>query len=164
MKKFLKYFFIIVLALTLIFFSLGLIFCPVTYTNEVKVKSSNEHAFTVFMDMSKMPKWMNGFKKMELVDGFPFMKGSVYRLTLVQKGKEYVMTETLTGIKVFREFDFTIENDVLVNEVQILFAEQDGQTTITVKNKVKGKNIFWRSMFVMSKGYLKNTQQEMYEA
>ena len=164
MKKFLKYFFIVLFVLVLIFFSLGAIFSSVSYTNEVKVKSTNEHAFTVFADMSKMPKWMEGFKKMELLEGFPFMKGSVYRLTLVQKGREYVMTETLTGIKVFKEFDFTLENEVLYNDAQMLFTEKDGQTTITVKNKIRGKNIFWRSMFVLSKGYMMNKQQEMYES
>ena len=49
------------------------------------------------------------------------------------------------------------------NDIEIVFTSKGQRTLITAHNKVSGKNIFWKSLFVVSKSYFKNVQQKSYE-
>ena len=161
--KFIKRIFIFLIFLAVAFFSLGFLFPSYSFDSSVTVNSPLVHSFPVFTDISKMPKWMNGFRKIESISGLPFQLGSKWKLTITKDGKDEVMIQTFTQYKKFEEFSFIIENDMFSNDVHIIFSEKDGKTIITVHNKFSGKNMFWRSAFVFAHGRIKDSQQEIYD-
>jgi hypothetical protein len=52
---------------------------------------------------------------------------------------------------------------VLNSDVDIRFTPSAQGTIITVNNKVTGKNILWRSLFVFTASYFKSESQKMYD-
>jgi hypothetical protein len=164
MKKFIKYTLIIVLLLTAVFFSLGIFVPEVKMENSVEVNSSVHHSFAVFENVNKMKEWMPGFKSIELTSGLPFMPKSTYRLVLEQDGRTIEMKETLIAIKTNRLFSFTLENEHVFSEVEVRFSGDDKKTVIAATTKIRGQNLFWRSMVVLGKGNIRTKQQEMYDA
>jgi hypothetical protein len=163
-KKFIRYALIVLLVITVVFFSLGFFKPQLTLQNTVEVKSSLNHSFAVFENVNKMKDWMPGFKSIELTGGLPFMPGSTYKLVMDDNGKRIEMKETLTALRTNEIFSFTLENDVVYSEVVVHFSGDDKRTTITADTKISGKNMFWRSMLVFAKGSIADKQQKMYEA
>src|ERR1051326_8013343 len=113
MKKFVKYFLAFLLLVTIVFFSLGLLFPSFTFENKIEVERPVSHAYAVFENMGYMKSWMPGFKSIDLLSGTPLMKGSSMKVVLVQEGKEYDMIKTLTEVYKDSLFAFTMDNEVL---------------------------------------------------
>lgn len=160
LKKILLYLLVFIVVFAAIFFLIGVLNPSYSYQTKVEVAKPREQAWKLFMDESKTGEWLEGFKSFETVSGAPGKEGSVFRMTIVKDGQEFVMTETMTAIRAPEHYAFTLENDVLTNLVDIRFAESGGKTTITSDEKVTGKNIFWRSLFYWFRSTFQNGSQE----
>jgi len=163
MKKFFRYSLIVSGILFIVFISLGLIRPEVSYQNSIKVNSSAEEAFEIFMDTSIMEQWINGLKKIELTEGGMNRPGSKWKLYIEENGSTFVMNETLTAYEENRRFAFVLENEVMITDVDIRFTPSHQGTIITADNNVRGRNIFWRSLFFLSASYFRNSGQEVYD-
>lgn len=163
MKNSLKYVFFLFIVIVIVFFSLGFFIPVISFQNKVLVNKPIDLSFETFTDVSKMKDWFAGFKNIEWLSGFPGEIGNQWALTVVQNGKEYIMIQTITGFKVNELFAFHLENKILDSDVQIYFSSKNNITEITVDNKIEGKNIYWKSLFVFTQLYFKNKQQENYE-
>jgi uncharacterized protein YndB with AHSA1/START domain len=159
-KKVLLYLLVFIILLVGLFFLIGALNPSYSYQTKVEINKPREQTWKIFMDESKAGEWMEGFKSFETVSGAPGKEGSVFRLTIVQEGKEFVMTETNTTVREPEQYSFVLENDVLTNVIDIRLAESGGKTTITSDEKVTGKNIFWKSLFVWFHSTFKNGSQE----
>lgn len=164
MKKFVKYFSIFLVVITIVFFALGMFIPSFTFKNKIQVNSPIGHTFAVFENVNKMKDWMPGFKSIALTGGLPFMPGSTYDLVLVQDGKEMVMKETLTALRTNDIFSFSLDNDVLHTDVSVHFTANGDKTDITAESMIEGKGMFWKSMMVFAKGSIIQKQQAMYDA
>ncbi len=149
--------------LTIAFFSIGFISPEVTYENKVLVNKSIAHSFRVFNNPNKLKEWITGFKKISHVSGFPNEVGSQWELTIVDNGEEMTMIEEVTAYELDRLFAFKLDNDVLTTYVEIRFEKVASGTAIVVKNRVIGKNIFFKSLFPLYKSYFEETTQVEYE-
>jgi carbon monoxide dehydrogenase subunit G len=159
-KKIILYLFLLLILLIAVFFVIGILNPSYAYQTSVEVNKPRDQAWTLFMDESKTGEWLEGFKSFETVSGAPGKEGSVFRLTIVQEGKEFVMTETNTTVREPEQYSFKLDNDVLTNLVDIRLAESGGKTTITSNENVTGKNIFWKSLFFWFHSTFKNGSQE----
>jgi hypothetical protein len=164
MRKFIKYTVIIVLLITVVFFSLGFFVPELNMKNTVEVRSPIGHSFAVFENVNKMKDWMPGFKSIELTGGLPFMPNSTYKLVTEENGRRMEMKETLIALQTNEIFSFTLENDQIYSEVQVHFSGGPDKTIISAETKIRGQNMFWRSMLVFAKGTIMEKQQQMYEA
>lgn len=159
-KKIILYLFVFIILLVALFFILGFANPTLSYQTSVEVNKPRDQAWKLFMDETKTGEWIEGFKSFETVSGAPGKEGSVFRMTIVKDGQEFVMTETNTTVREPEQYSFTLENDVLTNVVDVRLAESSGKTTITSDEKITGKNIFWKSLFFWFYSTFKNGSQE----
>ena len=163
MKKVLRFIVIGIFALAIIFFSLGLFIPAFSFDNVVEVNRPVEKAFAEFNDVSNMYKWIPGFQFIEPISGWPNEVGSKWKLVVKEEEERIELIETITAYKKNEVFAFNLSNEMMSEDVEIVFTSKGKNTIITAHNKVNGKNIFWKSLFVVSKSYFKNAQQESYE-
>lgn len=159
-KKILLYLLVFILVLVALFFIIGWANPTVAFQTKVEIDKPREQAWKLFMDESKTGEWLEGFKSYETVSGAPGKEGSVFRITIVQDGQEFVVTETNTTVRPPEQYSFVVENDVLTSVVDVHLAESGGKTILTSDEKVTGKNIFWRSLFFWFKSMFQNSSQQ----
>lgn len=138
-------------ALILIFFSIGAFIEEFDYQTETLVNADRNTTFAVFSDPSNTAKWLPGFIRFESVKGAPMTEGSQWKLVMIHNGEEMEMLETVNTIVPGKQFSFTLENEMLVNEVDIHFKQQQDKTLIVSNNTVKPKGLFWRSLLPLFK-------------
>jgi hypothetical protein len=146
------------------FLLIGVIWPSIRYENKIEIDRTAQETFAQFNDSAKMKNWITGLKDLKMVNGNWNDLGSKYQIVVEQEETTYIMYETLTGIVPGKLYAFVLENDVLINEVEIRFAQKNpGTTELVIKNKVRGKNIFWRSLFPFFKGLFKKSDLENYQ-
>ena len=89
--KFLKYTLIFVVVLVLLFFGKGLLTPTISYENEITVNKSAKEAWAVMNDETNLPKWIEGFKRVEPVSGTPNTVGAVSNVYVEDQGQEMVI-------------------------------------------------------------------------
>jgi uncharacterized protein YndB with AHSA1/START domain len=162
MKLTLKYIGIGIVVVILSFIAMGLLHPTIEYESRTEIKAPIEKTFSLFNDTALMKNWMPGFSSITNISGNANEVGSKWKLVLVQKEEVYNMTETVTAFEKNKQFAFDMDNDVLVSNNNIAFSGDSTKTIIVAKTKVKGKNIFFRSMFVFSKPYFQEQQDLIY--
>lgn len=162
MKKFLKYFLIIVAALLLIFLLIGIIKPTQEYTTSVTVNAPVEKTFAIFMDTSRFREWMPIFSKMELLSGNPNEAGSKWKMHFHERGQDIIMMETVTTYKTNQVFAFNLQNEVINSDNEVLFTPKGNSTQITAHCKSEGGNIIWKSLFVFFTPGMKQQSQQIY--
>jgi hypothetical protein len=147
--KVLKWTLGIVLGLVVCFFMIGVVKPEINYTTSIAVNSTAKEAFRVYNDVSKMAKWLEGFKGITLIKGLPYHTESEYEVIMEVDGKLMKMKETIIAIERNALFAYLLENEMLWCETEVYFKEENGHTEITAVNRVKGKSALWRSLFVL---------------
>jgi len=150
-------------ALVLIFFSIGAFIEKINYQTETLVNADRKTTFAIFSDPDNTAKWLPGFIRFEPVKGAPMTEGSQWRLIMIHNGEEMEMLETVKTIVPGEQFSFTLENNMLVNEVDIHFKQQQNKTLIVSNNTVKPKGLFWRSLLPLFKFSMEGQTQHSYQ-
>jgi hypothetical protein len=163
MKKFFKYTAITLVILVLVFLSLGVFSPGFSFQNKVIVDKPLSESFMKFIDPTRMKDWIPGYKDLTWISGFPMTPGSKWKIIVMKDGKNYEIEETLIDMKMRELFAFHLSNSVLESDVFIHFKAMGNRTEILVDNKVKGKNMIWRSLFVFFRGSFPAIQQETYD-
>lgn len=130
------------------FYLIG-VFVPKTeYENTIVVNRSIDKCWKVFSDDTLIYDWMPGLKKIEYLKGKEMQAGSEFKMHLEEAGQNYVITETVNEVKEKELYSFTLNNEVLTNNIQFQFKETAAFTTeIKSINSVKAKNWFLSSLF-----------------
>jgi hypothetical protein len=91
---------------------------------------------------------MPGLTKIEYIKGEQLKAGSKFKMYLKEAGQIYTITESINEVKIKELYSFTLNNEVLTNNVQFQFKETAPYTTeIKSINSVKAKNWFLSSLF-----------------
>ncbi|MEO5569360.1 MAG: SRPBCC family protein [Bacteroidia bacterium] len=162
MKKFLKYFVIVIVLIVVIFFSLGLLFRSHQYTISTTVNAPVEKTFAIFNDTTKLHEWLTGFKYMENIRGKPNEVGSKWKVVFVDHGKEISMNETVTAFKQDELVSFNIANDFMKSKNEIRFIPKGNSTEIIAKVSYRGTHIIQKSILTLFSGSVKKQQEESY--
>ena len=156
--KFLKYALIFIVVVVLLFFGKGLLTPSISYENEITVNTSAKEAWVVMNDESNLPKWIEGFKKVELVSGTPNTVGAVSNVYVEEQGQEMIMQETITSVKENEHMAMTFTMDFMDMDYKMSFEEQGGQTIIKSASTVKGNGIMAKSMISFMKGSMESQE------
>ena len=156
--KILKYLGIVMLALFLVFLSLGFFAKSFEYSTSISVMAPPEKCWVILHDTTRMKTWMHGFKRLELKSGKDMQPGAVYEITVVQD-KRYVMRETLKEVKAPTFAEYELTNEVMKTEYNLTLVSRNGMTEITSHNRITGNNLIWRSILFLSKSYLEGASQ-----
>ncbi|MEL7001466.1 MAG: SRPBCC family protein [Bacteroidota bacterium] len=153
----------ILIALLLLFFSVGLIWPTFSYESKVIVNAPIDQSWEVFTDTSHSSKWMEGFKSIKTISKEPDEVGSTYELIFNSNGEEIKLLETVTHYDVNNLYGMDIQSDVLYNESLIYFDSESDKTVITAKNSVSGNGMFWKSLLYIMKSTFQETSDQQYE-
>lgn len=126
----------------------------------VEVDAPLEHTFAVFNEPSNLPLWLTGFRKIEYLRGEENKPGSYYRLTMVEDGREFIMTEQLIALVENEHVATRMESDMLTSEINFWFEPTGTGTRITANQEFAGKGPFWKSMLWFSKKEMKARQHD----
>lgn len=159
----LKYGIIILVLLTIGFFSIGFIKPTVEFQTKVTAEKPLEYSFAIFSNPMFISDWMTGLKSIAYVSGVPYQVGNQWELTMEYEGEKFVFIQEITGFEMYKNFQFTLRNDQLHIDVRIDFEETDGKTTITTTNTIRCKNILWRSYFPFIIDDIQKSSQEEYD-
>lgn len=163
MKKFLKSAGITILVIVIIFFSAGIIFPSISYESKVTVNKPAETSFGVFTNAFKLWDWVTGLKQISWISGGQNVVGSKWKFIIRQNGTDYELIQTLKAYKQNELFTSNSDNELFTNDVEMKFISKGTSTEIIATSNLKGKNIFWRSVFVFAKFYLNGNDQKMYD-
>ncbi len=163
LKKFLKYFSITILVLVILFFSLGIIFPTISYESKITVNKPVETSFGVFTNAFKLSDWVIGLKGIGWISGGQNEVGSKWKFIVTQNGKDYELIQTLKAYKKNELFLSNSDNELFIVDVEVKFISKGTSTEIIATSHLSGKNIFWRSVFVLGKFYLNKNDQKMYD-
>jgi len=163
MKKFLKRVGITILVIVIIFFSAGIIFPSVMYESKVTVNKPIETSFAVFTNAIKLSDWVIGLKGIGLINGIPNTVGSKWKFIIEQNGQKLELIQTMKEFKLNELFVTHADSELFTDDVEVKFTSKGESTEITATSNLKGKNIFWKSVFVFAKFYLHGNDQKMYD-
>ncbi|WP_299246713.1 SRPBCC family protein [uncultured Aquimarina sp.] len=158
--KYLKYLLIVVAVLALVFFGKGLLTPSVSYENEVVVDKPANESWAVMSDESNLPKWIDGFKRTELVSGTANTVGAVSNVYVDENGTEMMMEETITALKLNEHMAMTFTMDFMDMDYEIFFKEEGGKTTISSKSTTMGNGIFAKSLISFMTGAMKEQEDK----
>ena len=144
--KILKYLLALIVLLIAIFIIKGLMTPSVSYESEIVVDKPAKEAWAVMSDPTNLAKWIEGFKRTELVSGQENTVGAVSKVYVDDNGKEMVMEETITAIKQNELMAMKFTMDFMDMDYEMHFNENDGKTTIRSKSTTKGNHIFAKSL------------------
>ncbi len=158
--KYLKYLLGIIIVLFLLFILKGIITPSVHYESEVVVNKPVGEAWAVLTDETRLPEWIKGFKRTELVSGTPNTIGAVANVYVEDGDEEMIMEETITNIKPNELIAMTFSMDFMNMEYEMLLKENDGKTTIKSKSTTVGNGMFAKSIISFMTGAMKAQEDE----
>lgn len=159
--KILKIIGILIAALLVIFFLIGLLKPTFDYGNSITINAPKHAVWSVYTTRKK--DWIKGLQSQKLISGNALTKDAEYE-TVIDSGEEMVMHETITNIILGDKIEWTLDNDVLVSNYAYEFKGDSSRTEVTTHYKVEGKNSLMKSILFLSKSYLKNSDAEMLAA
>jgi uncharacterized protein YndB with AHSA1/START domain len=156
--KIAKYTGITIIALLLLFFSLGFIKPSFDYTSSVTILTSPEKCWYALHDTVGMRRWMPGFEKFTLKSGTHLQPGASYEI-IIQQDEKYVMLETIKVIRPAEYISYELINDVMKLDYSYTLTPKGNATEITNENRAIGTNLIWRSILFLSKSHLQTESQ-----
>ncbi len=158
--KYLKYIIITIIVLGLLFIVKGFITPSISYETEIVVNKPVQESWAVMSDESNLPKWIRGFKKVELISGTSNTLGAVSKVYIEEEGNEMIMEETIIALKENELMAMTFTMDFMNINYEMLFKEQGGKTVITTKTHTTGNSMIAKSMLSFMSGSMGTQEDE----
>ncbi len=162
-KKILIYVLIVIVLIVAGAFVFGLLNPSVSYETKLEIDKPRDVVWKYFTDETKMGEWLEGFQKFETISGKTNEVGSKFRLYFIEDGNEVVLTETLTAFRVPELFAMRLEHEIMTNDVEVTFSEENGKTIMVQKENAVGANILWRIMFAAMKSNFQDRAKKTLE-
>lgn len=115
-----------------------------------EVDAPTDVCWKFFQKVHRMDEWINGFKKIEIIEGFPNKPGSSFRVTLDRDGEEIHLIQTVKAFEVGKIFSFDMENDQIYGHTEITFQDNPEHTLITYRQVLKGKNAVYNAVLELN--------------
>lgn len=158
--KYLKYLLIIIGVLTILFIGKGLLTPTISYECEVMVNKPIQESWAVMSDASKIPEWIKGFKRTELISGTERTVGAVSNVYVEDSGQEMVMQETVTAVKPEELLAMKFTMDFMNMDYEVFFKEEGNKTLIRSKSITEGNGIFAKSIVSFMPASMKAQEEE----
>ena len=103
------------------------------------------------MNPMKMEAWVQGFEKLESLDGFLNGPGSRYLLTFRIGKRKVVVMEEVTSFNWKEDLGLKFDFGHMIMETMIVFHEEGEGTRLLVETKVTGNGILSNTMITFTK-------------
>lgn len=145
----------IIIALLLAFLLTGVINKSIEFEQELYINKPVKIVYFSMMNPMKMGDWVQGFEKLESLDGFLNGPGSRYLLTLRIGKRKVVVLEEITSFNWKEDLGLKFDFGHMWIETMIVFREEGAGTRLLVTTKVSGNGILSRSMISFTKPIIK---------
>lgn len=145
----------VIIALSLVFFSIGIIKGEVVYTTEVKIEKPVEEVFEYFSDLQKMHEWIPEVQKVEAIHVDLAVVNSKYKVTIAQ-GKETVeMKQKITAYVPNEKMTFDFDSDQMLKTDAFTFVKDGDATIIKQTSSIRAKSYITSCLFPIFSGTFK---------
>ncbi|NNE99316.1 MAG: SRPBCC family protein [Pyrinomonadaceae bacterium] len=163
-KKFLLFLLVLILAAVVIFFAPAFLKPKLNYENTVSINKPPAEVWEKMMESENMGKWLKGFKSIETLSGEPGTVGSKYKIVIEEDGNRFEAIETVTEVVEDKRFAFTLDGEVLTNDVVVSLADKGLTTEYTQAETVEGKGFLMRAMFFWLQSEFSGRSKESLES
>jgi len=132
------------------------------YENSVTIAKPPAEVWAAITDDTRMKEWLQGFVRMENVQGDPLTVGSKWKLVFLEGDEEIEVFETVTEVKIGETFAFDMETDPFLGHTTIQLTPAGDGTTLTATNTVKGKGLLMSAALRIMKGMMESRAQSSY--
>lgn len=146
-----KYIIGILIALLLTFALTGVVNRSIEFSDELYINRPVKIVYFAMMNPMKMDAWVQGFEKLESLDGFLNGPGSRYLLTLRIGNRKVVVMEEVTSFNWKEDLGLKFDFGHMIMETMIVFQEEGEGTRLLVETKVTGNGILSSSMITFTK-------------
>jgi len=161
MKKAIRIILGVVWLLLTVFLLAGLLFPQVKYEAQTTIDMPLDKTFTLFNDVSQIPKWMPEIKKITPIEITPNQIGSRYNIVMDNGGTEMNIEDKVLDYKENELIELQFNaGDVMLKTNRYTFAEQDGKTLIHHEATTRGMSYINRCFFAFLKGQFRKIDQE----
>jgi len=139
------------------FVTMGLLHPTVKCQTQTEISVPPDFVFNSITDTSLMKQWFNGLQsvKAEIPD-------KKYILKLIQKDKTMDLVLTYDTLKPNSSCVFSFDSEVYTSDYNLTLSGDSLRTTLHVQTVTRGKNIFLRSIFALSRPYFQQQQDSMF--
>ncbi len=159
MKKFLKITGVVLLLLTVIFFSLGLINPNVSYTSEILVNKPVAETFRKYNDPGTLKQWIPEMKSFEIVEIKPGMVGTKLKMIIESEGQTMELNEEVTAFEENKLVGLSFDAGMMHKSDLVEFIQTGDGTLIKGTYTCTGSNLFYKSLFSLFKGKFKSIDE-----
>lgn len=150
MKKVMRYIAMAVLALLLVFLSLGLFMPEITYTTSITVDQDLPTTFAKFSDRTTVKEWIPEVVTLEVITETPQVVGSKYRMVVDNNGQTTEMTETTQAYEVNKGVTLHFDAGMMQKTDTYTFESTATGTTITGQHTARGDSYYARCVFALA--------------
>ncbi len=141
------------------FFALGAFVPEIEYESKGIARGPISEVFAKYNDIENIDEWIPDIKQVNALKETEDKKGSVYEMVIDSDGTEVKMEETVVDWVENSKLALRFETGPMEKYDVFQFLEENGQTIITGKHRVKGTNYFYKCMFALFKGGLGRVDQ-----
>ena len=147
----------IVTLLVIVFFSTGLIIKKTTYQVKIEIEKPINDVFSIFNNQELLKEWMTDVKSVKPINVKSGTVGSVYKITVINQGKEITMNEKVLAFIPNKKVTLFFDADDMLKTDEYNFSFSGGKTIITKNVVCKSDSYLMSCMFP----YFKSTFAEI---
>lgn len=151
----------IIIFISVVFFSTGLIIKENKYTASIEVDKPISEVFKKFNDISKIHEWIPEVKSVDTLNFNPGITGSKFKMVVDNQGEEVVMEEKVLAYINDHKVTLFFDGEGMLKTDQYIFKEEDGKTNIELSSTFKSEDSYMLScVFPYFKGTLKKIDEQ----
>ena len=124
----------------------------IDHISREEVNAPTEVCWNFFRKVHRMDEWINGFKKLDIVEGMPNKPGGKLRVTLERDGEEFQVIQTIRQYEIGKIISFDMENDLVFGHTEITFEDNPEHTVIQYRQILRGKNAVYNAFLEFNEG------------
>jgi carbon monoxide dehydrogenase subunit G len=112
-------------------------------------------------DPQYMKDWQQGYSGTERISGQPLEKGAVAKHTYLERGKPFVMTETIVESNPPNEIDIILEHPTMAFALKTRLQEEGPNATrVSMENEIRFKAFSFKVLKPLLRGPFQKRQDE----
>ena len=144
-----------------VFILTGLFIKETNYTTQISINRSVDSVFETFTNMSNRKNWIPELNSYEVIKENPGKIGSMYELTINNKGQEISSTEKVMAYVKNKKFTIFYSAQNMQKRDDYVFKQIDGVTEIILYSSCQSDSYIMACVFPYFKGTFQ-AQDQMY--
>jgi hypothetical protein len=123
-----------------------------TVRSQIFIEGSPEDIVQVILDPTKAVLWTSNLERFEVVSGIPGEVGSVAHLHYMEKGRPYVMEDTLLAAEPNRRYVSRVSGEALTAEIETVLSPLGPGTQLAIRWTGHGRILLLRLLLPFLRG------------